>query len=52
MTRALREKGVQIRLVDNPARTGWTTEDVIEHQLELVGTQRISLTTIFVGVND
>ncbi|MFN8390738.1 MAG: SGNH/GDSL hydrolase family protein [Bdellovibrionota bacterium] len=52
VTRALREKGVPIRLVDNPARTGWTTEDVIEHQLELVGTQRISLTTILVGVND
>src|SRR5215813_3449992 len=33
LTRHLNENGIHVELVENPSRTGWTTQDAIDREL-------------------
>ena len=48
LTKSLRP----VELVSNPARTGWTTQDAIEHELPLFRAARPDFATLMIGVND
>lgn len=48
----LRADGVAIDLVANPSVTGWTTADLIEHELPVLETSTPSFATLLIGVND
>jgi acyl-CoA thioesterase I len=48
----LRREGVAIELVANPAVTGWTTAQLIEHELPLFEAARPTFATLLIGVND
>jgi lysophospholipase L1-like esterase len=48
----LREKGVPVLLVANPARTGWTTQNLIDRELPLFDASEPDFTTLLIGVND
>ncbi len=52
LTRGLTSKGLQIELVSNPARTGWTTQDAIDHELPLFRDAQPNFATLMLGVND
>ena len=41
-----------MELVSNPSRTGWTTQDAIEHELPLFRAARPDFATLMIGVND
>ncbi len=44
--------GVQIRIVENPAVTGYTTTDLIEKQLPVFRKMRPEFSSLLIGVND
>lgn len=48
----LTRNGREVRLVVNPARTGWTTRDAIEHELSQFRAARPDFGTLMLGVND
>ena len=48
----LRDRGVEITLVDNPGRTGWTTAEAITRELPLLKQKEINIATVLIGVND
>jgi acyl-CoA thioesterase I len=48
----LRKKGIEAELITNPARTGFTTKDVIERQLPLFEMKHPDMATLGIGVND
>lgn len=48
----LKERNINCRLLENPARNGFTTADLIEHELPLVTKLRPDFVTLLVGVND
>ncbi len=52
LTTHLQEEGVAIELVANPSVTGWTTRQVIEHQLPIFEESRPTFATLLIGVND
>jgi len=52
LTRHLRASGIDIALVANPSRTGWTTRDVIENELPVFMKSRPDFATLQIGVND
>ncbi len=52
LTKHLNEKGVDIELSANPARTGWTTQDLIDRELPLVDQIKPDFVTLLIGVND
>jgi len=52
LARHLREKGIHIELIANPSRTGWTTQDVIEHELPVFVAAKPTFATLLIGVND
>jgi acyl-CoA thioesterase I len=52
LVKHLREKGIKIELIANPARTGWTTQDVIERELPDFVTAKPTFATLLIGVND
>lgn len=52
LTAHLRERGIPIELVANPSVTGWTTAQVIEHELPIVEASRPTFATLLIGVND
>jgi acyl-CoA thioesterase-1 len=47
----LKEKGINIE-VTNPARTGWTTQNLIDRELPLVEEIKPDVVTLLIGVND
>ena len=48
----LRETGVAIDLIANPAVTGWTTADLIAHELPVLERSDPTFATLLIGVND
>ncbi len=48
----LKASGVDIELAGNPSVTGYTTQDVIEFELPLVGSLDPKYVSVLVGVND
>jgi acyl-CoA thioesterase I len=52
LTRHLAESGLSIRLVANPAQTGWTTQQAQDVELPLFAAAKPNFATILIGVND
>ncbi len=52
LTRTLNKRNVPIRLIANPARTGWTVADVIQYELPYVRKEKPDWITLLIGVND
>jgi lysophospholipase L1-like esterase len=52
LTRHLVEQGVQITLVANPSRTGWTTQQAIDLELPIFVNAGPNFATLQIGVND
>jgi acyl-CoA thioesterase-1 len=48
----IRANKQSIQIVENPARTGYTTNDLIEKELPLVQKYSPSMVTLLIGVND
>lgn len=48
----LQKDGIEIELVANPSRTGWTTKQLIDNELLYVESERANFVTLLVGVND
>ncbi len=52
LARSLTKSGIPTELVSNPSRTGWTTADAVEHELEKFRAARPDFGTLMLGVND
>jgi acyl-CoA thioesterase I len=52
LTVNLYKKGIDIDMVTNPARTGFTTKDLIERELPLFELMKPDFATLLIGVND
>ena len=52
LTGHLKEKRIQIDLVANPSRTGWTTQQAIDQELPIFRKAQPSFATLQIGVND
>lgn len=52
LTKHLNEKGVGIDLVANPSRTGWTTQNLIDAELQVLDVSKADFVTLCIGVND
>jgi lysophospholipase L1-like esterase len=52
LSNMLKERGAPVELCPNPARTGWTTRDLIENELPLFKKAKPELATLLIGVND
>lgn len=52
LTRHLNREGVRIGLVANPSVTGWTSAQLIEHELPVLETANATFVTVLIGVND
>ncbi len=52
LARSLTKSGNPVELVSNPSRTGWTTQDAIEHELPQFRAARPHFGTLMLGVND
>lgn len=48
----LKSKGVNISLVANPSRNGWTTLHVQEWEMPVVRNENANFVTVMIGVND
>jgi len=48
----LNQHQLPIQLVANPARTGWTTQDLIENELPVLNAAQAQAVTLQIGVND
>jgi acyl-CoA thioesterase I len=52
LTVNLHKKGVQVEILTNPARSGFTTTDLIERELPMLEIYRPEFITLCIGVND
>lgn len=52
LTQHLNEANIKCRLLDNPARNGFTTQDLIDQELPLVKELKPNFVTLLIGVND
>jgi lysophospholipase L1-like esterase len=52
LTRHLNAQGVNADLVANPSRTGWTTQQAIDHELPIFVAAKPNFATLQIGVND
>lgn len=52
VVRKLQQVGLPVELVANPAKSGWTSAQLLEHQLKVVETYQPDLVTLLVGLND
>ena len=52
LTNHLNEKGINIELIANPSRTGWTTQDLINNELPIYENSNPTFATLLIGVND
>lgn len=52
LARHLHAEGLDIKLVANPSRTGWTTRDAIDSELPVFIKARPDFATLQIGVND
>lgn len=52
LTKHLNDQGVNVELAANPARTGWTTKDLIDSELTVCEKVKPDFVTLMIGVND
>lgn len=52
LAKHLTEAGAKTELVVNPSRNGYSTQNLIDHELPLLKTQALDLATLLIGVND
>lgn len=52
LVKRLQADDITIELVANPGRTGWTTQQLIDHELPVLAESDADLVTILIGVND
>ncbi len=52
LTERLSNAGINIHLVANPSRTGWTTQDLIDKELSVFDSSSPVFSTLLIGVND
>lgn len=52
LSKHLTEAGIKTELSANPSRNGFTTQNVIDHELPLLKQQTIDFATLLIGVND
>ncbi|MBA3663301.1 MAG: SGNH/GDSL hydrolase family protein [Bacteroidetes bacterium] len=52
LTQHLNTSGYQVTLLDNPARNGFSTQDLIDKELPLVKKLKPDFVTLLIGVND
>jgi acyl-CoA thioesterase-1 len=52
LTKQLNDSGINMELSANPARTGWTTQDLIDNELPIVEQIKPDFITLLIGVND
>src|SRR5437879_11516428 len=52
LTRHLNARGLHVDLVANPSRTGWTTQQAIDHELPIFVAAKPNFATLQIGVND
>jgi lysophospholipase L1-like esterase len=52
LTEDLKKEGVDIELVTNPARNGFTTQDLIDRELPVLKSSKPDAVTLLIGVND
>lgn len=52
LTEELNTSGINIELVENPSRTGWTSQHVIDYELPVMIKQQADFVTLLIGVND
>jgi lysophospholipase L1-like esterase len=52
LTRHLNTQGLRMDLVANPSRTGWTTQQAIDHELPIFLGSKPNFATLQIGVND
>lgn len=48
----LKNEGINISLIDNPAVSGYTVDDVINYELSAVKSLKPDLVTLLIGAND
>lgn len=48
----LNEENIPVKLVANPSRTGWTTQNLIDRELPVFDTCKADVVTLLIGVND
>ena len=52
LTKHLQDSGVNIELTANPSRTGWTTQNLIDRELQVCVESKPDFVTLLIGVND
>ncbi|HSY75354.1 MAG TPA: SGNH/GDSL hydrolase family protein [Bacteroidia bacterium] len=52
LTKQLNDSGINMELSANPARTGWTTQDLIDNELPIFEQIKPDFVTLLIGVND
>jgi acyl-CoA thioesterase-1 len=52
LARNLTASGIPLKLVANPSRTGWTTQQAIDRELPVLIRARPAFATLQIGVND
>ncbi len=52
LTKRLNENGIGVELVGNVARTGWTTQNLIDTGLPIYKESKADFATLLIGVND
>ncbi|PCJ87024.1 MAG: hypothetical protein COA57_05465 [Flavobacteriales bacterium] len=52
LVKHLQEKSIEIELIANPSRTGWTTSDLIKKELSVFKSSNPDFATLLIGVND
>jgi lysophospholipase L1-like esterase len=52
LTKHLQKNKLNIKLVANPAHSGWTSADVIERELPVLDRSDADFVTLLIGVND
>lgn len=52
LVRHLNEAGIKVKLIANPAVSGYTVQDAIERELPLFEKEKPDFATLFIGAND
>lgn len=52
MSEKISAKGMPVKLIANPSRTGWTTQNLIDRELPVFDTSNADAVTLLIGVND
>jgi acyl-CoA thioesterase-1 len=52
LTKQLNDSGINMELTANPARTGWTTQNLIDMELPIFEDTKPDFVTLLIGVND